>query len=115
MRQRCQWLVRTRFWKMDIAPDCWIAASALVDRTFPEGVHIGAGCVIDEEAVILTHDMSRALYCHTRIGSGVRIGARAIVMPGVTVGQDAIIEPGAVVTKDVPAGARVIGNPARPA
>ncbi|MBS7540563.1 sugar O-acetyltransferase [Ancylobacter lacus] len=47
------------------------------------------------------------------IGANVWIGAGAIVLPGVTVGDDALIGAGAVVTRDVPAGATVVGNPAR--
>ncbi|GKS92302.1 sugar O-acetyltransferase [Acidovorax sp. SUPP2539] len=47
------------------------------------------------------------------IGRNVWIGAGALVMPGVTVGDDAIIGAGSVVTRDVPAGATVVGNPAR--
>lgn len=49
-----------------------------------------------------------------RIGANVWIGGGAIIVPGVSVGDDAIIGAGAVVTKDVPAGATVVGNPARP-
>lgn len=49
-----------------------------------------------------------------RIGRNVWIGGGAIVLPGVTVGDDAIIGAGSVVTRDVPAGATVVGNPARP-
>ena len=49
-----------------------------------------------------------------RIGRNVWIGAGAIILPGVTVGDDAIIGAGAVVTRDVAAGATVVGNPARP-
>ncbi len=48
-----------------------------------------------------------------RIGRNVWIGAGAILLPGVTVGDDAIIGAGSVVTRDVPAGATVVGNPAR--
>ena len=48
-----------------------------------------------------------------RIGSNVWIGGGAIVLPGVTVGDDAVIGAGSVVTRDVPAGAVVVGNPAR--
>lgn len=48
------------------------------------------------------------------LGEDVWIGAGAIVMPGVTVGDGAIVGAGAVVTRDVPAGSRVAGVPARP-
>jgi maltose O-acetyltransferase len=48
-----------------------------------------------------------------RIGRNVWIGAGAIILPGVTVGDDALIGAGSVVTRDVAAGATVVGNPAR--
>ncbi|RZL66113.1 MAG: sugar O-acetyltransferase [Variovorax sp.] len=48
-----------------------------------------------------------------RIGRNVWIGGGAILLPGVTVGDDALIGAGSVVTRDVPAGATVVGNPAR--
>ncbi len=47
------------------------------------------------------------------IGSNVWIGGSSIILPGVTIGDDAIIGAGSVVTRDVPAGATVIGSPAR--
>lgn len=47
------------------------------------------------------------------IGRNVWIGAGAIILPGVTIGDDAIIGAGSVVTRRVPAGATVMGNPAR--
>lgn len=47
------------------------------------------------------------------IGSNVWIGGGAIILPGVTIGDDALVGAGAVVTRDVPAGATVVGNPAR--
>ena len=46
-----------------------------------------------------------------RIGRGVFIGARAIILKGVTIGDRAVIGAGAVVTKDVPDGHLAFGNP----
>ncbi|GAA5233328.1 sugar O-acetyltransferase [Verticiella sediminum] len=48
-----------------------------------------------------------------RIGSNVWIGAGALILPGVSIGDDALVGAGSVVTRDVPAGATVMGNPAR--
>ncbi len=48
------------------------------------------------------------------IGSDVWIGGGAIILPGVTIGDGAVIGAGSVVTRDVAAGAMVMGNPARP-
>jgi acetyltransferase-like isoleucine patch superfamily enzyme len=42
-----------------------------------------------------------------------RIGGGAVLIPGVEVGEEAFIAAGAVVTNDVPAGAVVMGVPAR--
>ena len=112
-RQIFQGLLRDHFWGMDIARSAWIAPSALIDRTWPRGIHIGQDCIIDEQAVVLTHDMTRGLYLDTVIGARTVIGVRAIILPGVTIGDDCTVEPGTLVTKDVPSGSRVQGNPAR--
>ena len=48
------------------------------------------------------------------IGNNVWIGGAAVLLPGITVGDDAVIGAGSVVTRDVPVGAVVVGNPARP-
>jgi maltose O-acetyltransferase len=47
------------------------------------------------------------------IGRNVWIGGGALILPGVTIGDDAVIGAGSVVTRDVPAGATAMGNPAR--
>jgi maltose O-acetyltransferase len=48
-----------------------------------------------------------------RIGKFAWIGGGAIILPGVTIGDEAVVGAGSVVTRHVPAGATVIGNPAR--
>jgi len=40
------------------------------------------------------------------------IGSGATILSGVTIGEGAMVGAGAIVTKDVPAGATVVGNPA---
>jgi maltose O-acetyltransferase len=47
------------------------------------------------------------------VGSEVYIGAGAVMLQGLSVGDGATIGAGAVVTKPVPAGATVVGVPAR--
>lgn len=48
------------------------------------------------------------------IEDGAMIGGGAALLPGVSVGSSATVAVGAVVTKDVEAGATVMGVPARP-
>jgi acetyltransferase-like isoleucine patch superfamily enzyme len=48
------------------------------------------------------------------IGDNVFVGAGATVLPRLQIGKDSTIGAGAVVTKNVPAGATVVGNPANP-
>ena len=98
---------------MDIHPTAWIAPTALIDRTWPRGIHIAEGCHIGEEAVVLTHDLTRGIYLDTRIGAHSWIGARAIVLPGVVIGTGCVVEPGALVRSDVPDWSIVQGNPAQ--
>jgi serine acetyltransferase len=54
---------------------------------------------------------------HVEIGDDVNIAPRAVVgngRPGrpLRIGAGAVLGVGAVVTRDVPAGARMVGNPA---
>ncbi len=47
------------------------------------------------------------------IRRGARVGGGAVLLPAVEIGEEAFVGAGAVVTKDVPARAIVVGNPAR--
>lgn len=67
--------------------------------------HIGAGSVI--AGVIEPPSASPVV-----IEDDVVIGANAVVIEGVRVGKGAVVGAGSIVTKDVPAGAVVVGNPA---
>jgi len=55
----------------------------------------------------------RDQYAKTHVGKGASIGANATIVCGNDIGEYAFIGAGAVVTKNVPAFALVVGNPAR--
>jgi acetyltransferase-like isoleucine patch superfamily enzyme len=102
-----------KVWKMDIHPYTLISLKAVLDRTYPRGIHVGEGSAISFDAVILTHDHIAGKHTHTTIGKYCQVGARSIVMPGITIGDHSVIAAGAIVTKDVPPQSIVAGNPAR--
>ena len=99
--------------KMDIHPDVQISLKAHLDFTNPRGIHIDEGTLVAFGAVVLSHDMSRALSTDTYIGRNCFIGAHAIILPGVRIGDGCIVASGSVVSRDVPARSIVAGNPAR--
>jgi acetyltransferase-like isoleucine patch superfamily enzyme len=88
-------------------------------------VSIGEGTILGSGAMVIDNDfheqagefgwgeISAGNARPVRIGRGCFIGTRAIVLKGVTIGDRAVVGAGTVVTKDVPAGAVVVGNPAR--
>ena len=88
-------------------------------------IEIGEGTILGSGAMILDNDFhlpegewdwgsdSGFNARPVKIGRGVFIGARAIVLKGVSIGDRAVVGAGAVVTKDVPAHQVAVGNPAR--
>ena len=110
---RLRWLYLTRVWKYDLDPTAEFSLSAKFDRVFPAGVHIGAKTYVAFETYILTHDRTRGLYLHTRVGENCFIGGRSMILPGVEVGDNCVVGAGSVVTRSVPPRSLVAGNPAK--
>lgn len=102
-----------RVWGMNIGPGARISMKARLDKTNPQGIHIGEDTGVGPGAVILTHDFIRTRHVDTVIGRHCHIGINAIILPGVTIGDSCIVAPGSIVMRDVPAGSLVAGNPAR--
>lgn len=80
--------------------------SYLGDATIGEGVNIGAG--------VITANYDGKTKHRTTIGAGAFIGVDTILRAPVEIGPGASTGGGAFVNRDVPAGQRVAGIPARP-
>ena len=80
--------------------------SYLGDATVGEGTNVGAGTI--------TCNFDGEQKNATVVGRDVSIGSNTSLVAPVSVGDGALTGAGSVVTKDVPAGERVAGNPARP-
>jgi UDP-2-acetamido-3-amino-2,3-dideoxy-glucuronate N-acetyltransferase len=81
--------------------------------TVEEDVIVGPGVTTTNDDTMSRHPADHPLRGAT-LRRGCRIGARCVLVPGVEVGAGGVVDPGAVVTRDVAAGARVAGSPARP-
>jgi maltose O-acetyltransferase len=89
----------------------------VVEVSIGDGAQIGPAVQIYAADHPRGPDQRRAGLEHGRpviVGRNAWIGGGAVILPGVTIGDDAVVGAGAVVTRDVPAGATVVGNPARP-
>lgn len=83
---------------------------------------VGPGAIINSGAIV-EHECRVGAFAHVcpgarlagrvTVGEGAMVGLGACVIQGVTIGEDAVVGAGAVVLEDVPAGATVVGVPAR--
>jgi UDP-3-O-[3-hydroxymyristoyl] glucosamine N-acyltransferase len=106
-----------------VQDDVEIGACTTVDRGAGRDTTIGEGTKIDNQ-VQIAHNVSIGRHCiivsmvgisgSVRIGDYVMMGGQAGVSEHVTIGDRAKIGAGAGVIKDVPPGAAMLGQPARP-
>jgi acetyltransferase-like isoleucine patch superfamily enzyme len=82
-----------------------------------DGTRIGDDVFIGPNATFTNDARPRSRqwpdeFLQTVVEDGASIGANATILPGRTIGRNAMVGAGAVVTRDVPANATVVGNPA---
>ena len=81
--------------------------------TLEEQVFIAPRVVTTNDDLMGRTERRHALTKGPTIRRGARVGGGAVLCPGVEIGEEAFVGAGAVVTRDVPARAVVVGNPAR--
>lgn len=115
-----------------LGTDCNICDGVLIENdvvvgdrvTVKSGVQLWDGLRVGDDVFLgpnatFTNDpfprskMTPDRFLTTEIHDGASIGANATVLPGVTIGRGAMVGAGTVVTSDVPANAKVVGNPGR--
>lgn len=130
---------RTRIWafahilpKAKIGDDCNICDGVFVENDVIvgnrvtikcgvqlwDGTRVGDDVFIGPNATFTNDNFPRSKIYPDKfdriiVENGASIGANATILPGVRIGAGAMVGAGAVVTKDVPAEAIVVGNPAR--
>lgn len=81
--------------------------------TCGDDVFLGPSCVFTNVTNPRSAVNRKSQYAKTHVGNGATIGANSTIVCGHDIGEYAFIGAGAVVTKNVPAYALLVGNPAR--
>jgi UDP-3-O-[3-hydroxymyristoyl] glucosamine N-acyltransferase len=102
---------------VELCGQCHVARGTLKDTIIRKGVKVDGICHIAHNVEIGEHTMVAA---NTMFSGGVTVGARSWIGPSTSVidrvrlGDDIFTGIATVVTKNLPAGSRVMGSPARP-
>lgn len=83
-----------------------------------DGITLGDDVFVGPNATFANDKFPRSKqypeeFSRTIIRNGASIGAGAVILPGVIIAENAMVGAGSVVTRNVPAHAIVVGNPAR--
>jgi acetyltransferase-like isoleucine patch superfamily enzyme len=119
-------------YKCKIGKNCKIESFVYIEEGVTVGdnckikphVYIPSGVTIEDEVFLgpnttFTNDKYPRVkgdwrLLKTVVRQGASIGAHSVILPGVEIGRGAVVGAGSVVTANVPNGATVCGNPARP-
>ena len=129
----------TKIWNLaQVREDCVIGENCIISKNvyidtkveignrvkIQNNVNVYHGVKVEDDVFLgpsmtFTNDMFPRAFnadwkiTNTLVKKGASIGANATIVCGNTIGEYAMVGSGSVVTKDVPAHALVVGNPAR--
>ena len=114
---------RRRYYRnLSVGNDCYFGRELFLD--LQDRIEIEDNVTISHRVMILTHtdagasplkdDAIATSQAPVIIRRGAYVGANVTILEGVEIGEKSIVGAGAVVTRSMPAGAIVVGVPAKP-